>query len=281
MQRLTDKTSSSMWRNRFPIGFRLAVVCAFLASACSEYKPGSDTLMGTGALTGELGGDWSCLGGEVEPPALPVTPGARAIYRLQLVNLGTPDPVPGVSVRACSVSDPDCKTPIGPPVMADEEGNVEIPLYENFVGYLEITGQGAVPYIFHLPDDGLSNQEDFPLAMINLESYLSLSDVLNVTIDDLLGAIAVRAFDCDGNFGEGVRLKNSQGGQGWYFAGATPTLDREYTDSSGLGGFVNVRPGLIDFEATLIDGTPVTLKRLIVRTGWMTAGYIRPRAVDN
>lgn len=211
---------------------------------------------------------------------LPSEPGARVYYGLQLVDLATMMPFPDVTVTACPLIDPMCQTPAAGPMPVAATGFVDVPVYENFVGYLQIESPNAVPYIFHLPDDGLRTDRDFPLAMISRESLAGLSATLRVPIDPTLGAIAVRAFDCDGKPAEGVTFKSEKAGTGWYFDRDFPTLDRKYTDSGGLGGFVNAEPLPTNFEATLSNGELITVKRILVRSGWMTAGYMRPRVAD-
>lgn len=267
---------------RFAIVIWMGVVCAVLTGACSEYKPASDTLESVAqANTPRMGnGNWSCLRSDTEPPPLPGVPGARVLYGIRLVDLATGMPFPDVTVRACSLVDPECKAPVTPMLPANADGIVEIPLTENFLGYLEIDSPSAVPYIFHLPDGGLRTMRDFDLAMISRENFEGLSQALGVPLDPVMGAIAVRAFDCGRNPAEGVMLNNSTGGQAWYFDVSLPTLGRTYTDRGGLGGFVNARPGVADFDALLTDGTQLTTKRIIVRQQWMTAGYMRPRGAD-
>ena len=285
MQRLAHKTSNSKCPTRFSIGFGPAALCACLATACTDYKSGSDTLE-------EEVGPWSCLGDPPEAPPLPDEPGAPAIYGLRLVDLATQQPFPDVTVVACAVTDTDCAAPLTKKIPASEQGFVDIPLYENFVGYLMIESPSAVPYIFHLPDDGLTTDRDFPLAMISLQSFSELGAILGVPIDLAQGAIAGRAFDCDGNLAEGVELSiTSEVAPGagdeatrWYFDGNLPTVRRQTSDRGGLGGFVNVPPGLYQFKATVGDEgeeEEVTVKRILVKSGWMTASYMRPRGADN
>lgn len=269
---------------RSPIAFWPVALCAVLAGGCSEYKPATDTLTSGGGSLSEQpvgGADWSCLG---RPPARqpdPGDPGAEIIYSLPLFDLATQQAFPDVSVRACSLLEPDCIPAFTDWIAADEGGVVNVPLTENFVGYLEIRSPSAVPYIFHLPDTGLRTMRDFALAMISLDTLAGLLMQLDLTADPSRGAIAVRAFDCRGNPAAGVALKSNKSGLAWYFENNLPSIERQFTDTGGLGGFMGAEPGLTAFEATLPDGTPIAAKSLIVRPEWMTAGYMRPSgAID-
>jgi hypothetical protein len=212
---------------------------------------------------------------------LPSTLGDDEVtYKLKLVNLSTNAPFPDVvRARACGLTDVYCTNPSTDWVIADELGVVHVPLRRNFLGYLEIESPSAVKYIFNLPDTGLSEEPDFPLSMIALESFGGLLQLLKLPFDPMMeGAIGVRAFDCDGQPAEGVVLRTPAGGAPWYFQGDVPTTDRQQTDVDGLGGFIGTRPGLSELEATLPDGSRTTTASMsiIVREGYMTAGYLRP-----
>lgn len=253
------------------------LVCAGLAAGCSDYEPGDDRLPGPIGLS-----KWSCLGAE-ERPILPSELGDPVTYSLQLVNLSTNEPFPDlVEARACGLADINCRTPFTKDpewVVADDKGVVRVPLRRNFVGYLEIRSPSAVPYIFNLPDTGLSETPDFPLAMIAQASFGDLLMALQLPFDrEKEGAIGVRAFDCAGNPTEGVVLRTEAGGAPWYFQEDRPTTQRQQTDIDGLGGFIGSTPGLSLLEATLPDADRTVTARMsiITRVGFMTAGYLRP-----
>lgn len=267
-------TSSSTCR----VGIARAIsvlVCAGLAAGCSDYEPGTDRLPGPLGLS-----KWRCLDSRVKQPVLPSSMGDEVTYSLKLVNLSTNEPFPDVvRAQACGLTDVYCTNPSTDWVVADEDGVVHVPLRRNFSGYLVIESPSAVPYIFNLPDTGLTEEPDFPLAMIALESFGGLLQVLGLPFDQMKeGAIGVRAFDCDGKPTEGVVLRTAAGGAPWYFEDGVPSTRRQQTDVDGLGGFIGTRPGLSELQATLPDGdrTVTASMSIIVREGYMTAGYLRP-----
>jgi hypothetical protein len=227
-------------------------------------------------LAEDLGADWSCVGQAPERDLTPGSTGASVLYSLRLVDLATGAIFPQINVRACALVDINCTNPVTAQLVPAEDGWVDVPLTENFRGYLEIVSPRAVPYLFHLPDAELRTTRDFPLAMVALESFGALLGALNVQADPSLGAIGMRAFDCSGEPAPGVVFKTTSGGIPWYFEGGLPNRERVTTDSGGLGGFIGSQPGVTVLEASLPDGTVTTGGSYVVRAGWMTSGYLRP-----
>jgi hypothetical protein len=227
-------------------------------------------------LAEDLGADWSCVGQAPERDLTPGSTGASILYSLRLVDLATGAIFPEVTVRACALVDINCDNPLTGQLVPTADGWVDVPLTENFRGYLEIVSPSAVPYLFHLPDTELRSTRDFPLAMVALESFGALLTALGVQAEPSLGAIAMRAFDCQGDPAAGVVFKTTSGGIPWYFEGGLPNRERVTTDPGGLGGFIGSQPGVTVFEASLPGGTITTSGSYVVRPGWMTSGYLRP-----
>lgn len=250
-------------------------------AGCTEYEPASDTLPSTSenpleGLPPALGADWSCLGtGEERAPA-PGMLGAAVVYSLRLVSLATQEPVPNVVVNACALTDITCNAPVASQLTPDSEGWVNVPLTSNFSGFLEIVSPGTVPYLFHLPDDGIRTMRDFPLLLIDLESFGALLQALRIQADPTLGAIAMRAFDCQGDPAPGVALQTNSGGVPFYFDNGLPNTTRRLTDAGGLAGFIGAVPGVTLLESELANGTTTSTKSLIIRPGWMTSVFMRP-----
>lgn len=225
--------------------------------------------------------DWSCLRPTLDPLTEPGSLGEPVLYSLRLVNLATQEGLANVQVVACGLADIACDDPIASVGMrfTDDNGLVGIPLWENFNGYLQITSPEVVPYIFHFPETGVRDMPDFPLLMIALANYERFLEVFDLPPTSALGAVAVRTFDCASEPAAGVELElegEGEAGQRWYFEGSLPNTSRQQTDVSGLGGYIGSATGLRTLLASLPDGTPVVRKRIIVRSGFMTAGYLAP-----
>lgn len=268
----------------------LGLSAALMMAGCTAYEPASDTLatvdsplqprspmqVGQVPMVPDLGADWSCLGLPIERAPAPGTLGASVVYSLRLVDMATGEPFTTSTARVCGLTDIGCDNPVMAQMRPDVDGWINVPLSSNFAGYLEIESEGAVPYIFLLPDDGIRTMRDFPLVMIGLENFGALLSALRIQYDPTLGAIAVRSFDCQGAPAPGVVLQSNSGGTPFYFENGLPNTARQQTDPDGLGGFIGSIPGVTLFETELVDGTITSTKSMIVRPGWMTTSFMRP-----
>lgn len=289
MERQVDMRSGLMCPVKHWVGLGVLGMMA----GCTAYESASDTLpftsgnplfgqagastqVGQGPMVPDLGADWSCLGAPIDRTPAPGTPGASVVYSLRLVDLASGEPFTTSTLRVCGLTDIGCNRPLMDQMRPDAEGWVNVPLTANFSGYLEIQSEGAVPYIYLLPDDGIRTMRDYPLVMIGLENFGALLSALRIQYDPTLGAIAVRTFDCQGVPAPGVVLQSSSGGTPFYFENGLPNTARDQTDPDGLGGFIGSVPGVTLFEAELSNGTTTSTKSMIIRPGWMTTGYMRP-----
>jgi hypothetical protein len=246
---------------------------------CGNYKAASDMLPGDSVneLTPET---WACLSSTEEPAIVPVfsQTAARVVYSIQVVDLSTGQLYPDARVRACGVADINCENPVTDTLPVDAEGWVDMPLFRDFIGFLEITSAEAVPYLFYLTEPITQSTVEFPLGLISLASLGPLVQLIGVPPEAGTGVLAVRSFDCAGNPAPGVRLSSDNDGVRWYFVDGLPTRTGSETAADGLSGLVNVEPGLavVDLEAP--NGSSIRgPQSLVVRPNWLSAAYVRPR----
>lgn len=263
------------------------------AVGCTAFEAGSDVRVANsdGQLAGAQGtertvvqseqpqggsssSDWSCLRPADELGALVTNPEApRLIQSLQVVSLTTGAVLPGISVRACAQRDVDCVEPITPTMIPDADGWVDVPLYEGFDGYLEISGDVIVPTtLFYSNPLGMETRSDeTPLGLVEKSVLPSLSAATGTAQDENLGLVYLRAFDCGGVEAPGIVFSIDRPGVGWYFIDGLPTVSAEETAASGLGGFMNVPPGVAVVNAAIgASGTAIAPpKSVVVRRGWM------------
>jgi hypothetical protein len=278
---------------------RGAVLCLVGSSSlgCTQLASSSDTLQsGNGLQLGSKdavdassapparGHDWSCLAPKnaaaQTPPPPPVVAGAstRVVYSLQTVDLSSGQIYKDVQIRACALTDVTCTTPVAGPLAVDDQGWVDVPLFENFSGYLEIQSPETVPYLFFLTEPlGPQVPPEYPLGLVSLKSLQPLVQLLGVSPQPNTGLIAFRVFDCAGDTASGVTLSPIEGGVPWYFVNGLPSSTEEQTGDDGLGGFVNLPPGLAVIDAQTSDGTSIAGPHsLVVRPNWLSALHLRP-----
>jgi hypothetical protein len=248
---------------------------------CTSYEPASDTLELTGLSVMPESGSWACLqAGTLAPPRPVFSDTAdRVVYSVQIVDLSTGQIYPDASVRACGVTDINCESPVTSMLSVDAEGWVDLPLFRNFTGYLEVRSADAVPLIFYLSEPIQESTVEYPLALVSLASLGPLVQLLGVPFEPDSGVLAVRAFDCQGSPASGVSLSTESDGATWYFVDGLPTRMSAVTGADGLAGIVNVDPGLAVVELAAQNGVSIDgPQSVVMRPGWMSAIFVRPAA---
>ena len=267
---------------------------AGLALACTPFEPGEDELPDPNAvnassptntvvdsLTAEKGRDWSCIGplNTEQAVARSNANAARLIQSLQLLSLVAGTPAVG-SVRACAQRDVNCTSPVTPSVPIDGQGWVDLPLYDGFDGYLEITGPDIVSTILFYQDalSTESRRDTTPLGMVEKQLLPMLTSAIGAQQDPALGLVYLRAFDCNNDAALGVRYSIDKPSVPFYFVAGLPSSAANETEGSGLGGFINVTSGIVVVNATLTSGVKAIAlpKTLFVRPNWMTGLRIIP-----
>lgn len=258
---------------------------ALAALACTEFEPGTDELAEgegftdapTGALMPAVGRDWSCLR-ELRAESMVVrdnTNAARLVQSVQVLTLREGTVPPQSVVRACAQRDLTCDNPLTASLPVDAQGWVDMPLFDGFDGYLEVTSPSTVPMMlfYQEPLRGTSRTDGEPLAQLEVPVLAQLSAALGAPQESTLGLLILRAFDCNGDGAPGVRFTVDKPAVPYYFVAGLPSSMATETDGSGLGGFLNVPIGITVVDGSLSSGeADFTLPRtLFTRPGWMTA----------
>lgn len=246
---------------------------------CTPFEPGDDQLAEEQASLLQA---WSCLAESGELRATPVFSGdaPRVVFSIQVIDLSSGQIYPDATVRACGLTDVNCEAPVSDTLPVDSQGWVDIPLFRDFVGYLEITSPQIVPAMFYLTEPVLPQMAtEFPLTMVSLGSIGPLTQLVGVQLEPGTGIFATRSFDCAGNTASGVTLLSEAEGVPWYFVDGLPSRMASATSADGIAGFVNVPPGLVLFETFAPNGASVGGRQsLVVRPNWLSTAFIRPQS---
>jgi hypothetical protein len=266
-----------------PVGSASALLlAACLAWSCSDYEPASDTLAGRiNSLNPSGSSNWDCLDPVVRATPRPVFSQTvdRLVYSIQLLDLSTGQLYPDARVRACGFADINCENPVTNLLAVDSEGWVDIPLFRNFTGFLEITSAAAVPTLFYLTDPVEESIVEYPLGLVSIASLGPLVQLLGVQPQPNTGVVALRVFDCDGSPASGVSLSTNNAGMTWYFVDGLPSSTSSGTGADGLTGLVNVEPGVAQIDLRAPNGLSVGgPQSVVVRPNWLSTGFVRPAA---
>jgi hypothetical protein len=263
-------------------------VALSLAPACISFEPGTDELPDPMTLIGAEqpgpGRDWRCLRQPDAPGVLVNSPigASRLVRSVQITDLVSGLVPPNVSVRACAQPDVNCESPVTGAVSIDAEGWVYLPLFAGFDGYLEITADTLIPtMLFYTDPLSTDTQVDpQPLGVVTRTVLPGLAAATGRQQEADLGIVYLRVFDCQQDPAPGITFSiDQEDAWRWYFVGKLPTSVVDSTSDTGLGGFLNVVPGVAVVSADLPESTtPIAPPEgVVVRPGWITGLRFSPR----
>jgi hypothetical protein len=266
-------------------GWKALRLIAVAALACTEFESGTDELTEgagptdtrTGALMPAVGRDWSCVG-PLRTEAMVArdnTDAVRLVQSIQVLSLVAGTVPRGATVRGCAQRDLSCVTPLTEALPVDEEGWVDVPLYDGFDGYIEVTAPNNMPvmHFYQEPLRSMSRIDSVPLGLVELPVLAQLTGALGTPQNSDFALLALRAFDCQGDPAPGVRFTVDKPTVPFYFVAGLPSSQATETDGDGLGGFINVPIGITVVDASLSSGeVDFTQPRTVfTRPGWMTS----------
>jgi hypothetical protein len=214
------------------------------------------------------------------------TPRAVALRPTVSLSLRLYDPTtqatpPGCSVRACNRFDLDCAAPVDGPALPAQDGFIHLELPQGFAGFLEMTSPAIVPalYFFNPPLES-DRRDQFIVA--GPDTARAFAGTGNVELDPEMGMIAVRTMDCTGELSGGVEFSNDKGGVPFAFVDGLPVIGYVVSNGDGIGGFVNVPPGLVVLQGQEAGSARLSGKTsVLVRKGWFAYGDLNPAPAVN
>lgn len=279
LQATARREESTLSRKRFvgPIGWGFIAMTTG-ALGCTDFAPRSDVDVGLDQaqepLEAAVGSDWSCLARD----AAELVEGdgtGRAIRSIQVLPFAEGDDISAATVRACTIRDPDCLSPVADEIQIDSDGWADVPLEVGFDGYLEISAEGFVPTMLYYssPLTPTTRVDAQPTRLVDTETAASF-DSLFLMRDAFptTAVINLRTRDCLGDTAPGIEYSLQPTAVGWYYVNGIPIGTAVETTESGVGGFSNVQAGTKVITArsvaTGIDMAPP--KSVFVRGGWFT-----------
>lgn len=219
---------------------------------------------------------WGCLGHVTLPPAA----SGQFTATIHLRDLITGAPIPGVSGRVCEKLDVTCQMPLGAEVTAGDSGDLRLPVPGGFAGYVEMRAPDKMPgiYFFNPPVDADREVPAVPLLDQNLVAQLAMLNGRDLSADR--GHVLLGGYDCQHMPAQGMRLATDDAdatSSDFYVVNNVPKAGAMATDSSGRGGFINLKPGIVTLTASLLaDSRKIATVSLYVRAGTITYTSIVP-----
>ena len=224
---------------------------------------------------------WRCVG----HVTYPIATNAAIVDHASFVNPVDNRGIAGLNVEVCERSDVGCAKPLASAV-TDENGKLDIPLYDGFSGYLQMrtapsSMPGLMPTLFsYLPPARAGRATLVPT--VTLANVMAVGQLIHQQVDLDHGALFIVATSCDGIAMPGVELEIAPAQTDaktarYYFSGGLPAPEAKATNSTGLTGFVNVPPNSVSITAKLAaTGQTLGVHTVVVRPGTLTGFYFPP-----
>jgi hypothetical protein len=237
------------------------------------------------------GQDWACLD---KPIIWPKPKGTGTItFSVTFVDFTSESPFVGAMVKACAKLDFMCSTPHSTGT-TDATGLVTLTVpagLAGFDGYLDVTGGklggtgGAIfpslwyPIPFVVADGWRGRTQ-----ILSAEEFNLLTLVTGKQLDSTRGHFAATATDCDFGVAPGVSFVADgadPASQPFYIVGSGPAATATETDTSGIGGFINLpatpaRLLVVRAFSGMAGGKTMGTTTFILRPGALTFASLFP-----
>ena len=222
----------------------------------------------------------SCLGKVVwiDPPVKNYT------FKLGVVELQSGAMISGALVKVCAKSDATCANPLSMSTTGvDGSTMVTAPSAKDGIdGYLEVTATDMVPSIRYVrfadPVSAL-NGGSLLAPVLSKKTLAQFGGLLNVTIDPQRAGLLFVALDCTDSSAAGVTAAVDTADNKSvtaYIDGAIPSASAKATDSSGLGGILNLPVGSGTVTGKFPGGVQLSTETVFLRAGYFTAVNLVP-----
>jgi hypothetical protein len=238
-----------------------------------------------------VGQSWECLS-NLPPWPKPKTVG-DITFSLTLEDFGTESPLVGAMVKACAKLDYACAMPIQQ-VQSGIDGKVQFKVptgLGGFDGFLDVKGgqfadshSPSYPALVYLLPFIIADGYRGRTQILSVDELQTLAGGAGVELDPARGHFAANAVDCSFAPAPGVSFAvgNAQVGttdpltSPFYLVGVPVVGASQATDSSGIGGFLNLQGGVLATVRTSFNGNQVAKVTFVIRAGTVTTTTLLP-----
>ena len=154
-------------------------------------------------------------------------------------------------------------------------------LPQGFAGFIEIASPAIIPVLYFFSQPLQADRQD-EFIVVSFDTARALAASGDVSLDPEMGLIAVRTMDCQGELSGGVEFSMQTGGTPFAFVDGLPAIGYSVSNREGLGGFVNVAPGLVVLQGQEVSSGQLTgTASVVVRKGWFAYGDLNPAPAFN
>ncbi|HEY5955735.1 MAG TPA: hypothetical protein VIV60_04245 [Polyangiaceae bacterium] len=256
-----------MIQNRwlFLVGLGMCAAC----SACSVYvdsnrvqcRTDSDCAARGAAFTGStcqyslcqpmVDPTWACL----DDPAPAESASTTVHVIMTVVDLLSQRPISGLTLTLCAKLDASCSYSIAK-FQSSDAGQLDVEMPAGFDGYLQAEGAGIYPTLIFPPNTS-RQRASTTLPIVPASFFGNMFRDIGVSrVADDRSVILTTALDCLGRPAPGMILASPQTDENtvpYALQAGLPSRTTSTTDSSGAGGFVNIKAGSAVITSTIAD----------------------------
>lgn len=217
----------------------------------------------------EESGPWSCLGHVVWP----TSGSGTAKVTMELSDIISSEPVPGVGIQVCHKLDSTCASPLHSNLVSDSSGRVTFSVPMGFTGYAASTSGGIMPFIYFFNPPVTSDREVPSVPMLKTTALATFATLAGGTIMPDRGHVMARVYNCLGQTAEGIRLSSPESDSAttpFSMIKGAPSTKLSATDGSGNAGLLNLPVGTVTLTGKLENGETMGTVSVVTMVGRMT-----------
>jgi hypothetical protein len=192
---------------------------------------------------------WACLDGSNDDEV----PTGTVHVAMTMKDLLNANPVTGVRLTLCAKLDGNCDFPLNQ-FQSNDQGQLDVELPVGFDGYFQTEGGGMYPTMF-FPPNTRKQRAPSELPMVPLTFFPTMvTQISGQAVAADRTVVMTTALDCRGKTAAGMTLTSQQVDErttSYVIQDALPSRIATTTDSSGAGGFVNIKAGTVVVTSTI------------------------------
>jgi hypothetical protein len=177
-------------------------------------------------------------------------------YGIHIVDFLTRKPPKNIVVSACRSNDVACEDPVAKFTDTDGTGHAQFELPSGFFGFFEVRSS-SLPTLLYITKPVFKNTLNRDLPVLTTETIQLTAQITGYEYDTSKGLALLEALDCTDTPQGGIQFSMTGAtGNQFYLVDQVPSRDAKVTDydevsNSADGGFVNIPPGFVTFNARL------------------------------
>jgi hypothetical protein len=177
-------------------------------------------------------------------------------YGFHIVDFLSREPPNNIIVRACRNGDVACAEPVASFTDTDKTGHAQFDLPSGFFGFFEVVSD-SLPTLLYVTKPIIKNTLNRDLPMLTADTLQLLSGAVGYPFDPSKGIALLEALDCSDTPAGGIQFGIvGSSADRFYVVDQVPSRDAtlsayDETNNTANGGFLNVAPGFVTFNARL------------------------------